>query len=137
MSRFKGFTRIADSFDPMDIRLAVMALQGAGFTTITPNFRLTETMPMHSLAFGPLEVYVPDADAENATALLEAIADGTMTAEAMPNVQDDVPEAPPVRRKGFFMHLVHLLAFLMAGISFPLRGLSIERRTRDDRDAGA
>ena len=49
MSRFKGFTRIAASFDPIEIRLAFTALDGAGFTTITPNLRITETLPMNPL----------------------------------------------------------------------------------------
>lgn len=132
MSRFKGFVRIAASFDPTDIRLAVMALEGAGFTTITPGLRMTETMPMNSLAFGPLEIHVPDGDAENAKGLLTAIADGTMTTDAVPEVLSEGPEAPPVKREGLLMNL---FAFFLAGVSFPLRGLSVEPRTRRDGDA--
>ncbi|MEP4708440.1 MAG: hypothetical protein ABJ007_00815 [Pseudophaeobacter sp.] len=131
MSRFKGFTRIAASFDPMEIRLAVTALKGAGFTTITPSLRMTETMPMNSLAFGPLEIYVPDGDAENSMSLLEAVADGTMITYDTPDLQGEDPEAPIVKRKGLFMNL---LAFFLVGISNPLRGLSVERRARQDRD---
>lgn len=125
MSRFTGFTRIAASFDPMEIRLAVMVLDGAGFITIAPNLRMTETVPAHSLAFGPLELYVPDADAQSARILLEATAAGPIPTDAM-------PDAPPAQRKG---RIMQLLAFLLAGMSFPLTGLSVERRARDDKDA--
>ncbi|WP_224816354.1 putative signal transducing protein [Hasllibacter sp. MH4015] len=128
MSRFKGFTRVAASFEPTEIRMAKTALEGAGFTVITPGMQTSETIPYASLALGPMEVLVPDADAEEAKALLQAIANGTVINHApdgMWDDEDDTPEAAPTRKRGW---LGNLLGFLLAGVSSPLRGLSVDKR---------
>lgn len=128
MSRFKGFARIASSFDPMEIRMAVTALEGAGFITMTPGLQTTETLPMNSLAFGPVEVYVPAEDAEEAVALLEAIASGTVIPHDQRDLREDIDHPVPVRRAGW---LGNLFGFLLAGVSSPIKGLSVDRRPKN------
>ena len=131
MSRFKGFTRVASSYEPGEARLAVTALEGAGFHPITTGMQTTDTLPMNSLAFGPIEVMVPDADADEAAALLEAIANGTVINHAPLYANGVEPDDPQVEedspRKGW---LAHILGFLVAGVSSPLKGLSVDRKTK-------
>ncbi|GAB5449377.1 hypothetical protein [Gymnodinialimonas sp.] len=128
MSRYHGFTRVAASFDPMEIRMALAALEGADFLVIAPGLETTSTLPMNALAFGPLEIYVVDRQYDDAVALLEAIARGTVIPhdqrDLIEDPEDDV--APP--RKSW---LSNLFGFLLAGVSSPLKGLSVERRKRD------
>ncbi len=133
MSRFKGFTRVATSFEATEIRMAKTALDGAGFTVITPGMQTSETIPYASLALGPMEVLVPDAEAEEAKALLQAIANGTVINHAPGETwADEEPdEAAPPRRRGW---IGNLFGFLLAGVSQPLKGLSVDRRTPRDGD---
>lgn len=128
MSRYTGFTRVAASFDTMEIRMAVAALEGADFTVIAPGMQMTDTLPMNSLAFGPMEIYVIDHQADEAAALLEAIASGTV----IPHDQRDLVEDPDddIEPAGKSW-IGNLFGFLLAGVSRPLKGLSVERRRRD------
>lgn len=130
MSRFKGFTRIATSFEPTEIRMAVAALEGAGYITIAPGLQITDTLPMNSLAFGPLEVYVPDDDAETARALLEAIASGTVIPHDQRDLVDDPDDpGPPPRQQSW---LGNVFGYVLAGVSRPLKGLSVDRKRPKD-----
>lgn len=128
MSRYNGFTRVAASFDPMEIRMALAALEGAEFIVIAPGLETTSTLPMNSLAFGPLEIYVIDRQYDDAIALLEAIASGTIIPHDQRDLVDDPSDAIEPPRKGWFSNL---FGFLLAGVSSPLKGLSVERRKRD------
>lgn len=131
--RYPGFTRVAASFDPMEIRMALAALDGADFTVIAPGLETTSTLPMNALAFGPLEIYVIDHQHDDAVALLEAIETGTIIPHDQRDLVDDPddtrgddPSEPP--RKSW---VSNLFGFLLAGVSSPLKGLSVERRKRD------
>lgn len=133
MSRFRGFSRVASGFDPTEIRMTVAALEGAGFTVLTPGVRLNDTLPHISLAFGPVEVLVPEHDAEEARALLHAIADGhvrTVGETDVFEVQDE-PQPRPVRRPGW---IGNLLGFVIAGVSRPLKGVSVDRARQPRRE---
>lgn len=128
--RYPGFTRVAASFDPMEIRMALAALEGAEFTVIAPGLETTSTLPMNSLAFGPLEIYVIDHQYDDAAALLEAIAGGTIIPHDQRDLVDDPDDDFETPRKSW---LSNVFGFLLAGVSSPLKGLSIERRRgRDD-----
>lgn len=129
MSRYAGFTRIAASFEPMEIRMAVAALEGADITHIAPGMQTTDTLPMNSLAFGPMELYVIDAQADEATALLSAIESGTVIPHDQRDLVDDPDDTLERPRKSW---LGNLFGFLLAGVSSPLKGLSVDRR--QDRD---
>jgi hypothetical protein len=129
MSRYSGFTRIASSFEPMEVRMAVAALEGAGFTFIAPGMQMTETLPMNSLAFGPMEIYVIDAEADDAAALLDAIAGGTVIPHDQRDLVDDPDDVVERPRKSW---LGNLFGFMLAGVSSPLKGLSVDRRKRRD-----
>lgn len=128
MSRYNGFTRVAASFDPMEIRMAVAALEGADFLIIAPGLETTSTLPMNSLAFGPLEIYVIDRQYDDAVALLDAIADGTVIPHDQRELVDEPDDITPPRRKSW---ISNVFGFLLAGVSSPLKGLSVERRKRD------
>lgn len=128
MSRYKGFTRVAASFDPMEIRMALAALEGADFTVIAPGMETTSTLPMNSLAFGPMEIYVLDPQYDDAAALLQAIAGGTVIAHDQRDLKDDPDDHLERPRKSW---LGNLFGFLLAGVSSPLKGLSVERKKRD------
>lgn len=128
MSRYTGFTRVAASFDPMEIRMALAALEGAEFIVIAPGLETTSTLPMNALAFGPLEIYVIDRQYDDAVALLEAIASGTVIPHDQRDLVEDPDDTPVPPRKGWFGNL---FGFLLAGVSSPLKGLSVERRKRD------
>lgn len=128
MSRYKGFTRVAASFEPLEIRMALAALEGANFTVIAPGMETTSTLPMNSLAFGPLEIYVIDRQSDDAVALLQAIATGTIIPHDQRDLIEDSGDAPEPKRKS---RLAHLFGFLLAGVSSPLKGLSVERKRRD------
>ena len=128
MSRYHGFTRVAASFDPMEIRMALAALEGADFLVIAPGLETTSTLPMNSLAFGPLEIYVIDRQYDDAVALLDAIAGGTVIPHDQRDLVDDPDDTPEPRRKSW---VSNLFGFLLAGVSAPLKGLSVERRKRD------
>ncbi len=108
--------------------MAVAALEGAEFTIIAPGMQMTETLPMNSLAFGPMELYVIDEQADEAAALLSAIENGTV----IPHDQRDLVEDPDDEierpRKSWFGNL---FGFLLAGVSSPLKGLSVDRKRRD------
>lgn len=129
MSRYNGFTRAAASFDPMEIRMALAALEGAEFIVIAPGLETTSTLPMNSLAFGPLEIYVIDRQYDDASALLEAIASGTIIPHDQRDLVDDPDDNFELPRKSW---LSNLFGFFLAGVSSPLKGLSIDRRRRDD-----
>lgn len=126
--RYPGFTRVAASFDPMEIRMALAALEGAEFIVIAPGLETTSTLPMNALAFGPLEIYVIDRQYDDAAALLEAIATGTVIPHDQRDLVDDPDDDFEAPRKSW---LSNLFGFLLAGVSSPLKGLSIERRKRD------
>ena len=126
--RYPGFTRVAASFDPMEIRMALAALDGAEFIVIAPGLETTSTLPMNALAFGPLEIYVIDRQYDDAAALLEAIATGTVIPHDQRDLVDDPDDDFEAPRKSW---LSNLFGFLLAGVSSPLKGLSIERRKRD------
>lgn len=128
MSRYSGFTRVAASFEPMEIRMAVAALEGADFTIIAPGMQMTETLPMNSLAFGPMELYVIDEQAEDAAALLSAIENGTVIPHDQRDLVEDPDDVIEPPRKSWFGNL---LGFLLAGVSSPLKGLSVDRKRRD------
>ena len=128
MSRYHGFTRVAASFDPMEIRMALAALEGADFLVIAPGLETTSTLPMNSLAFGPLEIYVIDRQYDDAVALLDAIAGGTVIPHDQRDLVDDPDDTPEPRRKNW---VSNLFGFLLSGVSAPLKGLSVERRKRD------
>ncbi|ABD56987.1 hypothetical protein [Jannaschia sp. CCS1] len=129
MTRYPGFTRVAASFDPMEIRMALAALEGAEFIVIAPGLATTSTLPMNSLAFGPLEIYVIDRQYDDAIALLDAIETGTIIPHDQRDLVDDPEDkGPEPVRKSW---LSNLFGFLLAGVSSPLKGLSVERRKRD------
>lgn len=128
MTRYPGFTRVAASFDPMEIRMALAALEGADFTVIAPGLETTSTLPMNALAFGPLEIYVIDRQYDDAIALLEAIETGTIIPHDQRDLVDDPEDDFEPPRKGW---ISNLFGFLLAGVSSPLKGLSVERRKRD------
>lgn len=130
MSRYTGFSRVAASFDPMEIRMALAALEGADFTVIAPGLQTTSTLPMNALAFGPLEIYVINHEADEAAALLQAIATGTVIPHDQRDLVED-PEDPddsmtPPRKSW----LANLFGFILSGVSSPLKGLTIEKRTK-------
>lgn len=128
MSRYNGFTRVAASFDPMEVRMALAALEGADFIVIAPGLETTSTLPMNSLAFGPLEIYVIDRQYDDAAALLEAIASGTI----IPHDQRDLVEDPDdMVERPAKSWLGNLFGFMLAGVSSPLKGLSVDRKRRD------
>lgn len=129
MSRYQGFTRVAASFDPMEIRMALAALEGAEFIVIAPGLETTSTLPMNSLAFGPLEIYVIDRQYDDAVALLEAIAEGTIIPHDQRDLVDDPDDEEQPPRKSWFGNL---FGFLLAGVSSPLKGLSVDKRARRD-----
>jgi hypothetical protein len=131
LSRYHGFTRVAASFDPMEIRMALAALEGAEFLTIAPGLETTATLPMNSLAFGPLEIYVIDRQYDDAIALLEAISRGTVIPHAQRDLVDDPEDDHQRPRKSW---IGTLFGFALAGISAPLKGLSVEKRSRRDGD---
>lgn len=128
MSRYHGFTRVAASFDPMEIRMALAALEGADFTVIAPGLETTSTLPMNSLAFGPLEIYVLDRQSDDAGAMLEAISRGTVIPHDQRDLVDDPEDDLERPRKSW---LGNLFGFLLAGVSSPLKGLSVDRKRRD------
>lgn len=129
MSRYNGFTRVAASFDPMEIRMALAALEGAEFIVIAPGLETTSTLPMNSLAFGPLEIYVIDRQYDDAVALLDAIAGGTIIPHDQRDLVEDPDDLPDPRPRSWFSNL---FGFLLAGVSSPLKGLSVDRRKRRD-----
>ncbi|MBY4893987.1 hypothetical protein KUL25_14605 [Rhodobacteraceae bacterium N5(2021)] len=128
MSRYTGFTRVAASFDTMEIRMAVAALEGADFTVIAPGMQMTDTLPMNALAFGPMEIYVIDPEADEAAALLQAIASGTVIPHDQRDLVEDADDNRKARRKSW---ISNLFGFLLAGVSAPLKGLSVDRKRRD------
>lgn len=128
MSRYNGFTRVAASFDPMEIRMALAALEGADFMVIAPGLETTSTLPMNSLAFGPLEIYVVDRQSDDAVALLEAIASGTIIPHDQRDLLDDPDDLIERPSKSW---LGNLFGFVLAGVSSPLKGLSVDRKRRD------
>lgn len=128
MSRYHGFTRVAASFDPMEIRMALAALEGADFIVIAPGLETTSTLPMNSLAFGPLEIYVVDRQSDDAVALLQAISGGTVIPHDQRDLVDDPEDDLERPQKSW---LGNLFGFLLAGVSSPLRGLSVDRKRRD------
>lgn len=82
-----------------------------------------------------MEVLVPDAQADEAASLLRAVADGTVIPHDQRDLDEDegaIPAAlevtPTIGDK-----LKNLLGFLIAGVSSPLKGLSIDRNQRKDR----
>lgn len=131
MSRYNGFTRVAASFDPMEIRMALAALEGAEFTVIAPGLETTSTLPMNSLAFGPLEIYVLDRQSDDAAALLDAIAGGTVIPHDQRDLTEDPEDVVERPRKSW---LSNLFGFLLSGVSSPLKGLSVDRRRSKDSD---
>lgn len=128
MSRYHGFTRVAASFDPMEIRMALAALEGAEFIVIAPGLETTSTLPMNSLAFGPLEIYVVDRQSDDAVALLQAISGGTVIPHDQRDLVDDPEDDLERPQKSW---LGNLFGFLLAGVSSPLRGLSVDCKRRD------
>ncbi|MBF9042733.1 hypothetical protein HKCCE4037_05315 [Rhodobacterales bacterium HKCCE4037] len=131
MARFKGFVRVASSYDLMDIRMAVAALEGADIMAITPGVELGNTMPYASLALGAMEIHVPEAQADEAAALLNAIAAGTVIPHDQRDLIDDDP-APLQRETTIGDKLRNLFGFLVGGVSQPLKGVLVEKRRRDD-----
>ncbi len=131
MSRYPGFTRIASSFEPLEIRMAIAALEGANYTMIAPGMQMTDTLPMNSLAFGPMELYVIDAEADEASALLSAIETGTVIPHDQRDLVDDPDYTMERQQKGW---LGNLFGFLLAGVSSPLKGLSVDKRAQKKRD---
>jgi hypothetical protein len=133
MSRFKGFVRVASSYDLMDIRMAVAALEGADILTISPGMELSNTMPHASLALGPLEIYVPEERADEAAALLNAVAAGTV----IPHDQRDLVEEdfePISRSTSIGDKIRNLLGFMVGGVSQPIKGVLVDRRSKKPRD---
>ncbi|OAN75173.1 hypothetical protein A8B78_16575 [Jannaschia sp. EhC01] len=128
MSRYTGFTRVAASFDTMEIRMAIAALEGADFTVIAPGMQMTDTLPMNALAFGPMEIYVIDPEADEAAALLQAIASGTVIPHDQRDLVEDHDDDRKAPRKSW---ISNLFGFLLAGVSAPLKGLSVDRKRRD------
>lgn len=133
MSRFKGFVRVASSYDLMDIRMAVAALEGADIVTISPGTELGNTMPYASLALGPLEIYVPEDNADEAAALLNAVAAGTVIPHDQRDLAED--EAEPLTGQATIGDKIrNLLGFVVAGVSQPIKGVLVDRRSRKPRD---
>lgn len=133
MSRFKGFVRVASSYDLMDIRMAVAALEGADIVTISPGTELGNTMPHASLALGPLEIYVPEENADEAAALLNAVAAGTVIPHDQRDLVED--EAEPLTRNATIGDKIrNLLGFVVGGVSHPIKGVLVDRRSRKPRD---
>lgn len=128
MSRYTGFTRIASSFDPMEIRLALAALEGADIIHIPPPMQLTHTLPMNSLAYGAMEIHVADAQADEAAALLQAIAAGTVIPHDQRDLVEDPQDVDAPPSKGVF---AYIFGFFLSGVSSPLRGLLVNRKPKD------
>lgn len=137
MAKFKGFVRIASSYNLMEIRMAVAALEGADILAIAPGTELSNTMPHASLAFGPLEIHVPADKADEAAALLNAVAAGTVIPHDQRDLMEEVAEDPPapLRSEASIGDKIrNLLGFVIGGVSQPLRGVLVERRKRQDGD---
>ncbi|MEJ6390198.1 hypothetical protein [Gymnodinialimonas ulvae] len=141
MAKFKGFVRVASSFNLMEIRMAVAALEGADILTIAPGTELSNTMPHASLAFGPLEIHVPRDKADEAAALLNAVATGTVIPHDQRDLIEDAPDdehgdgREPLRSDASIGDKIrNLLGFALGGVSQPLKGMLVERRERRSDD---
>ncbi len=136
MSRFKGFVRIASSYDLMEVRMAVAALEGADILAIAPGTELSNTLPHASLAFGPMEIHVPADKADEAAALLNAVAAGTVIPHDQRDLVEDPDDPPePLRTDATIGDKIrNLLGFVVGGVSQPLKGLLVEKRNRTPRD---
>ena len=128
MTTIKGFRRIASALDPGEVRLAVTALEGAGYVAITPGLILNQVAPHRALAFGPIPILVPEADAETARAFLRSIQTGTMTvlddeAAAADPDEDEIalPQDSTLWRK-----VLDAIGFGLAGVSHPRDRLSVD-----------
>ena len=130
MSKFKGFSRIATSYDANEVRMAVAALEGADILAITPGMQLNSVMPHFSLAMGPVEIHVPEELADEATELLNAIAEGSVVAE---DQEEQDWEQEPIRSEATIGDKIrNLLGFAVGGVSQPLKGLSVDKRDAKD-----
>ena len=135
MSRFKGFVRVASSYDLMDVRMAVAALEGADILTISPGTELGNTMPHASLALGPLEIYVPKDRADEAAALLNAVAAGTVIPHDQRDLVEDEPETEPLTTAPSIGDKIrNLLGFMVGGVSQPIKGVLVDKRSKKPRD---
>ncbi len=137
MTTIRGFERIASAFDPMEVGLAVTALEGAGYIAITPGLRINQVIPHSSLALGPIPILVPQADAETARALLRSIQTGSMEVldHQAPDPEEDEIELPEDRSA--WSKVLDVLGFGIAGVSHPRDRLSIDgkaqRQGEDER----
>lgn len=137
MAKFKGFVRIASSYNLMEIRMAVAALDGADILAIAPGTELSNTMPHASLAFGPLEIHVPAEKADEAAALLNAVAAGTVIPHDQRDLMEEEagePPAPLRSEASIGDKIRNLLGFVIGGVSQPLKGVLVEKRKRRDGD---
>jgi hypothetical protein len=126
MTTIKGFQRVASAYDANEVRLAVTALEGAGYIAITPGLILNHVTPHRSFAFGPIPILVPEADAESARALLRSIQSGSMgvldPAPADPEEDEvDLPQDRTLWRK-----VLDAVGFGLAGVSHPRDRLSVD-----------
>ncbi|WP_116087632.1 putative signal transducing protein [Tropicimonas sp. IMCC34011] len=133
MSGFTGFARVASAYDPLEVTMAVALLEGAGFTVLTPGLNLHQVVPMNAMAFGPIPILVPDAEAEAARSLLEATRPGGSEGPgdgAEEAAEMDASECGEPRPKGLRSKIVDLISFAMSGLSFPRDRLSVDGRSK-------
>ncbi|MDT0684249.1 hypothetical protein RM543_16310 [Roseicyclus sp. F158] len=133
MSGFTGFARVASAYDPLEVTMAVALLEGASFTVLTPGLNLHQVVPMNAMAFGPIPILVPDAEAEAARSLLEATRPGGCEGPgdgAEGAAGGDAGESGDPRLRGLRSRLVDLVFFAMSGLSFPRDRLSVDGRLR-------
>lgn len=128
MTTIKGFQRVASAYDANEIRLAVTALEGAGYIAITPGLILNHMAPQRSFAFGPIPILVPEADAETARALLRSIQTGTMTVleDAPFGPEEDEDEVALPADRTLWRKLLDALGFGLAGVSHPRDRFSVD-----------
>ena len=131
MTSIKGFQRVASAFNATEVSLAVTLLEGAGYVVIITGLALHQMIPHYSLAFGPVPIFVPEGDANNARALLQAPQTETMgTPDARPEATG-TNKATPSKSRSVWSKVLDILIFVIAGVSHPRDRLTIDGGSDD------
>lgn len=133
MTTITGFQRVASAYDPTEVLLAVALLQGAGFVVLTPGLPLNQVASHYSIAYGPVAIFVPEADADDARALLHAAQSDTLEVAGPAETSGAVEASEPRKQRALRRKLLDLAGFVISGISHPRDRLSIDGSRREAR----
>ena len=90
----KGFRCVAQGRGALEVRLALAALEGAGIPALAPALTATATWGTGTLRGASIAIFVPDARADEAIALLQAIDAGQVISHAPAEAEVDAKASP-------------------------------------------